>query len=44
MKNFYEKNSLKNPLSSKLDFGMPTLIELNSIKENTYGTPGAYSK
>ena len=34
MKNFYEKNSLKNPLYSKLDFGMPTLIELNSIKEN----------
>lgn len=34
MKNFYEKNSLKNPLYSEIDFGMPTLIELNSIKEN----------
>ena len=34
MKNFYEKNSFKKPLYSEIDFGMPTLIELNSIKEN----------
>ena len=34
MKNSCEKIQSKSNFSSKLDFGMPTLIELNSIKEN----------